>query len=161
QLAPPVCNNAQVLTADDLQYFLAVARTGRLVKAAEELGVDHTTVGRRVNALERQVGQRLFDRRPDSWVLTPPGQRLLEAAEAVSGALKSATEALGGTNTLSGHVRVLTPDGFGAFILAPALGVLRTAHPGLTIELETATAQLHSTVRSFDVAVTLGKPSSD
>jgi len=151
-----------VLSADDLQCFLAVARTGRLVKAADLLGVDHTTVGRRINALERDAGQRLFDRTPSGWLLPPPGQALLEPSEAVSAALQSANEALGGGERgLRGNVRVLTPDGFGAFILAPRLGSLRAAHPDLTVELVTATAQLDHSVRSFDVAVTLGKPSSD
>lgn len=132
------------------------------MKAAELLGVDHTTVGRRINALERDAGQRLFDRTPSGWLLTPPGQALLEPSEAVSAALQSANEALGGgEQSLRGNVRVLAPDGFGAFILAPSLGTLRAAHPDLTVELVTATAQLDHSVRSFDVAVTLGKPSSD
>lgn len=151
-----------MLSADDLQYFLAVARTGRLVKAAEELKVDHTTVGRRINALERNTGSRLFDRTPSGWLLTPAGQLLLEPAEAVTAAMQSATDALGsGDSRLRGAVRVLTPDGFGSFILAPSLGKLRKAHPDLTIELVTATAQLDHSVRAFDVAVTLGKPNSD
>ncbi len=152
-----------MLSADDLKYFLAVAQTGRLVKAAEILEVDHTTVGRRINALERATGQRLFDRNPSGWQLTASGQGLLDPAEAVAAALRAANETVGNRHNtrLQGTVRILAPDSFGSFILAPHLGPLREENPDLTIELVTATAQLDHSVRSFDVAVTLGKPSSD
>lgn len=77
-------------------------------------------------------------------------------------ALQHAHEALGNRgSSLRGNVRILTPDGFGAFILAPEFGTLREKHPDLTVELVTATAQLDHSVGSFDVAVTLGKPASD
>ena len=55
---------------DDLRYFLAVARTGRLLRAGKALGVRHTTVGRRVDALERGLGVQLFHRTADGWKLT-------------------------------------------------------------------------------------------
>ncbi|MBM7368705.1 LysR family transcriptional regulator [Gordonia hydrophobica] len=151
-----------MLSADDLQYFLAVARTGRLVRAAQDLGVDHSTVGRRINALERDTGQRLFDRTPEGWHLTPAGQRLVDPAEAVASAVRDANASLGNrTSHLQGNVRILSTDGFGSFILAPRLRKLADEHPQLTIELVTATAQLDHSVRSFDVAVTLGRPNSD
>ncbi|MBK1787817.1 LysR family transcriptional regulator [Prauserella cavernicola] len=149
------------MTADDLRYFLSVARHGRLARAAEELGVDHTTVGRRLTTLERELGQRLFDRKPSGWVLTEPGQLLVEPAEKVAAAVVSAHELLGGRGAeLQGNVRVLTPDSFGAFLLAPALSQLRQRHPALTIEMVTATVHLSQSVRTFDVAVTLEQPTS-
>lgn len=150
-----------MLSADDLQYFLAVARTRRLVLAAGQLGVDHTTVGRRIGSLETAVGERLFDRTNDGWELTETGHRLLAPAEAVSAALASAHETLGQHDSrLSGTVRVLCPEGFGAFLLAPALKRVNEAHPDLVVELVTETADLGQTIRDFDVAITLEESSS-
>ncbi|GAB7189535.1 LysR family transcriptional regulator [Kineococcus sp. NUM-3379] len=154
------------LSADDLRVFLALARHGRLVQAAASLGVDHTTVGRRVMAMERSTGHRLFDRGPAGWVPTAAGRGLLEPAATVEAALQDATRRLGRRGPerpggeLSGTVRVLAPDGFGSCVLAPGLGPLVRAHPDLTVELVTATAHVPSTNRGFDVLVTLEAPSS-
>jgi DNA-binding transcriptional LysR family regulator len=150
-----------ISSADDLTVFLAVARTGRLVQAARLLGVDHTTVGRRISALERQAGRRLFNRTSGGWELTEDGERLLGPAEAVDAGLASAQEAVSGAGAaLTGTVRILATDGFGAFIVAPALRSLRAAHPELLVELVTETQHFGSSVRDFDVAVTLEQPSS-
>lgn len=146
----------KVISANDLQYFLAVAHAKRLVLAATKLGVDHTTVGRRIGMLESAIGERLFDRTNDGWLLTESGQRLLGPAEAVSAALATVDETLGQHDSkLSGTVRVLCPEGFGAFLLAPALLSLNEAHPDLVVEVVTETAHLGQTVRDFDVAVNL------
>jgi DNA-binding transcriptional LysR family regulator len=156
-----MCKVAQVLSADDFRYFLALAQRGRLTLAATQLGVDHTTVGRRVTALERAVGQRLFDRTPDGWHLTEGGRKLLGPAEMVATAMAQAEDLAGRRgSTLTGTVRVVCPDGFGAFLFAPAAGRLHDVHPDLTVELLTATAHVAQTVREFDVGVTVEKPSS-
>lgn len=148
-----------MISADDLRYFLAVAKHRRLNLAADELRVDHTTVGRRISALEHSLGQRLFDRMAGGWELTSAGGLLVEPAESVAAALRSAHDAIGGRGSpLHGRVRVACPDGFGAFLFAPALGALRKANPDLTVEMITATSHLPLTVRDFDVAVTLEEP---
>jgi DNA-binding transcriptional LysR family regulator len=156
-----VCTIAHVLSADDLQYFLAVARLRRLTSAAAQLGVDHTTVGRRIAGLEKSVGHRLFDRTPNGWELTEGGRLLLAPAELVATAVASAEEQLGGRGSaLTGTVRVVCPDGFGAFLLAPALGELHDAHPELTMELITATPHIVHAVQAFDLAVIQHEPLS-
>ncbi|WP_142047061.1 LysR family transcriptional regulator [Pseudonocardia kunmingensis] len=150
-----------MVSADDLRYFLAVARRGRLTLAAAQLGVDHTTVGRRVVALERALGQRLFDRAAHGWQLTESGHRLLGPAELVATAVASAEELLGGRGqSLTGAVRIVCPDGFGAFLLAPALGALQRDHPALTVELITASPHVAHTLQEFDLAVIQRVPSS-
>lgn len=150
-----------MLSADDLRFFLAVAQRGRLVSAAAQLGVDHTTVSRRIGALERAVGQRLFDRTERGWIPTDAGEHLLTPAENVDTAVALAAERLGiGGDSLSGTVRISCPDAFGAFLLAPALPALSRKFPELVVEMVTATQHLDEAVRSFDVAVTLEKPSS-
>jgi DNA-binding transcriptional LysR family regulator len=149
-----------VVDADDLRYFLEVARTGRLVAAAKGLGVNHTTVGRRITALERAMGNRLFDRVPTGWVLTDAGQELVVHAESIESALLAAMEsAASGGGRLSGKVRIATPDGFGAFVLAPNLAELCSQHPDLDVEIVTATRHDVLATREFDVAVTLERPS--
>ena len=66
---------------DDLRYFLAVARAGRLTAAARRLGADHTTVSRRLASLEAALQAKLFERKPQGYSLTEQGERLLEKAE--------------------------------------------------------------------------------
>lgn len=149
-----------MFTADNLRYFLEVARSGRLSDAARKLAVDQTTVGRRITALERAVGQRLFDRRSAGWRLTEAGNRLVRHAETVESALAAAfEEQTSAPGALSGTVRIVAPDGFGAFVLTPELGRIRRQHPALAIELVTATDHGTVAAREFDVAVTLEPPS--
>ncbi|RJO75152.1 LysR family transcriptional regulator [Nocardia panacis] len=148
-----------MIVADDLRYFLEVARTRRLLTAGRRLGVNHTTVGRRIAALERSIGNRLFDRAPAGWVLTDAGHRLLVHAEAIESTLLAAMESTAsGGGRLSGTVRVATPDGFGTFVLAPNLAELCATHPDLDIQIVTATRNDVLSTREFDLAVTLEPP---
>jgi DNA-binding transcriptional LysR family regulator len=149
-----------MIVADDLRYFLEVSRTGRLLAAGRGLGVTHTTVGRRIAALERAVGKRLFDRAPSGWTLTDAGHDLVVHAEAVESALLAAMESTAsGGGRLAGTVRIATPDGFGAFLLAPNLTGLCVEHPDLNVEIVTATRQDALASREFDVGITLQRPS--
>ena len=68
---------------DDLRVFLTLAREGTLTTAAKTLGVSHPTVARRVQALEKQIGARLFERLPDRFVPTSAGEELLADTEAM------------------------------------------------------------------------------
>ncbi len=78
---------------DDYRYFLAVARTGKLSLAGQQLSVDHATVGRRVKALEESLKIHLFDRSPQGYSLTDAGQSLVNIAEAMeTGAIAAQTE---------------------------------------------------------------------
>lgn len=150
---------SSMFSADNLRYFLEVARTGRLNDAARNLGVDHTTVGRRITALEKSFGQRLFDRSPGGWQLTEAGADLFPHAETVESAVIAAYETrTSSAGPLTGTVRVATTDGFGAFVMAPRLVDLRCRHPHLDIEMVTATEHRSLTARHFDIAVTLEEP---
>jgi DNA-binding transcriptional LysR family regulator len=150
-----------MLSADNLRYFLEVARAGRLSDASRVLEVDHTTVGRRITALERSVGERLFDRAPSGWRLTEAGKRMMPRAEAVESAVMAAYDVQGATpDVLTGSIRITATDGFGAFIIAPHLVELKAVHPRLRVELVTATVHNAVSERHFDVAVTLERPTS-
>ena len=80
----------------DLRFFLELARAGTLSGASRRLEVEHTTVARRIDRLEQQLGTTLFDRSREGYELTEMGQALLPHAEAMEGAALAATEQLGG-----------------------------------------------------------------
>lgn len=148
-----------MISADDMSYFLQVARHQRLTLAGQALGVNHTTVGRRIAKLESDLGIRLFSRRSSGWVLTEAGDRLLVHAETIEDALNAASNVSEQQDaSLSGSVRIVTPDGFGAFLLAPGLGPLRSKHPDLTLEIMTSSQKSSFTTREFDIAVVLLEP---
>ncbi|MFZ3599388.1 LysR family transcriptional regulator [Streptomyces sp. BH104] len=146
--------------ADDLRYLLAVARTGRLVAAADALGVDHTTVSRRIAALEKCLGLRLMERGTEGWALTEAGKAVSESARAIEDALARVADAVSGEDSpsLRGTVRVSAPDGFGTVIATPALARVRRSHPDLRVELITATRQLTLHPSGFDLALAIGTP---
>lgn len=149
-----------MISADDMSYFLQVARNRRLTLAGHVLKVNQTTVGRRITNLESDLGVRLFNRRSSGWLLTEVGERLLVHAETIENALTAAsnvTEHSGAS--LTGSVRIVTPDGFGAFLLAPGVGPLRRKHPELTLEIMTSSQKSSFTTREFDIAVVLLEPS--
>src|SRR6266404_8704619 len=80
--ARETCENAAAMTDwSDLRFFLEVARTGTLAAAGRKLGVDNTTVGRRLSALESDLGSKLLARTPDGLVLTAAGEAIRTAGE--------------------------------------------------------------------------------
>ena len=74
---------SNALDWDDIRYFVELARQGKLSATARVLGVEHSTVARRIGMLETRVGVRLFDRLPKHWVLTAEGEELLAQARRV------------------------------------------------------------------------------
>jgi DNA-binding transcriptional LysR family regulator len=147
------------LDLGNLQYFLALVRAHRLAPAGERLGADHTTVRRRIRALEAAFGQRLFDKTSDGWQLTPAGERLLPHAKAIESEMTAAlANVTGAEPQIAGTVRLLTTDGFGVLVVAPAIARLHVRHPEIKVELVTASRLIHHGVGDFDVAVTLNRP---
>ena len=144
---------------DNLRYFLEVARTGTLVAAARRLGVEHTTVSRRVQALEKQLGEVLFAREAGGHRLTEAGRHLLPGVEAMESAMlgveRSAPVPGGGP---AGLVRVGATEGFGTFILAPHLARLTQRHPQLSIDLLALPRMLHLSRREADIVISLERP---
>lgn len=148
------------LRADDLRYLLAVANTGRLVAAADALGVNHTTVSRRLRALEKVLRARLVERGADGWELTETGRAVAEHARPIQAAVERAALAAAGAqpDALAGTIRITAPDGFGTVFAVPALTRVRERHPNLSVELITATRQLGLHQSGFDLAIAIGKP---
>jgi DNA-binding transcriptional LysR family regulator len=146
------------VSADDVRYLLAVARVGRLVSAAALLGVDHTTVRRRLDRLEAALGVRLLDRGADGWQLTAIGREVVERAAPLEGLVEQVIAAASGADAVRGTVRVAAPEGFGSLFAAPALARVRAEHPGITVELVTSTRPLSLRGSGFDLAITVGSP---
>jgi DNA-binding transcriptional LysR family regulator len=144
---------------DDLRFFLAVARAGRLTAAARQLEADHTTVSRRISSLETALKAKLFERSPQGYTLTEPGERLLAKAEAMETQALAVASELGGADlALTGTVRIGAPDGIGTYFLAPELGTLAERHPGLTLQLVALPRTFSLSKREADIAVTLEQP---
>ena len=144
---------------NDLRAFLAVARTARLTTAAARLGMDHTTVGRRIAALEIGLGARLFDRSPQGYALTPHGERLMPTAERIESLALTAAADLGEADqAVTGVVRIGAPEGFGSYVLAPLMAPLAERHPALDIQLVAISGVLSLSKREADIAVTLSTP---
>jgi DNA-binding transcriptional LysR family regulator len=120
---------------DDLRIFLSLARDGTLTTAAKTLGVSHPTVARRVQALEKQIGARLFDRLPDRFVPTAAGEELLADTEAMEKAALSINRRSAGlSDTVSGVVRLSAGEAMAAW-LARHLPELRTGLRQIEFEL--------------------------
>jgi len=147
------------LNWNDLKVFLAVARTGRLTVAAQKLGLDHTTLGRRIAGLETALGARLFDRSPHGYALTGHGEQLLPTAEGIESLVLTAASDLGEADqSLSGTVRLAAPEGFGSYVLAPLMTTVAERHPELEIQLVAIPGLVSLSKREADIAVTLSPP---
>jgi DNA-binding transcriptional LysR family regulator len=143
----------------DLRFFLAVARTGRLTVAAARLGVEHSTVSRRIAALEATLGAKLFDRRPHGYGLTAAGERLMSTAEGMESLALAAQGTIGGgALCVAGTVRIGAPDGFGTFFLAPRIAALAETHPDLDIQLLAMPRLFSLSKREADLAISLSRP---
>ena len=142
---------------DDLLILLTVARLGRFNAVAETLGTTHTTISRRILALDRQLGGRTLERSPHGWELTELGSQAVAAAEAIEGTLGALSSRIARTgDQLAGLVRIATPDGFGATFVAPALVRLQQDHPLLNVEILSATRKVSQNRSGVDLELVVG-----
>jgi DNA-binding transcriptional LysR family regulator len=139
---------------DDLRVFLAVARHGTLSAAARVLGQSQPTMGRRLQALEASLGQALFQRTPEGFVLTDEGAAVMVHAERMEAdALALARQLEGADAQLEGMLRVSSSDWFGLQVLAPVCAELTARHPRISVELLTDARLLSLARREADLAV--------
>lgn len=157
------CRHAQGVMAgldwNDLRYVLAVANAGSLAGAARKLGVNHTTVLRRVSAFEKQLGLRLFERLPTGYVLTAGGEGLIAAARDIDDTVTTLERKLAGQDLrLSGTVRVTTTDTLMGSILPEILAEFRESYQGIQLEIAVSNVMFNLTKRDADVAI---RPAND
>ena len=139
---------------DDLRFVLAVADQGSVASAARRLGVNHTTVLRRVHAFEEAKKIRLFERLPTGYVLTAEGEQLVTAARGIDDTVAALERRIAGRDLkLEGVIRVTTTDTFMASILPRHLASFRLEHPLIAIELALTNHRLNLTKRDADIAI--------
>ena len=144
---------------DDIRIFLAVARSGQILGAAKRLGLNHTTVARRLTALETALSTTLIERRTNGSTLTQAGEEFLLAAERMEAEMLSARAQVGDADVaVSGTVRVGAPDGFGVNSLSPRLARLTRQYPDLTIQLVPVPRSFSLSRREADIAITVDRP---
>ncbi len=144
---------------DDLRVFLALARTGRVSAAARRLDVEHTTVSRRIAALERTLGVPLFFRTRTGYVLTPHGENVLANAERMEAeALAAAARARERTSEPAGRVRVALAPEFASHWLVPKLAAFRTKYPRIVLHVLVGTRERDLTRGEADLAIQTPRP---
>lgn len=138
---------------DDLRLFLATARAGSSRQAGRELGINQSTVSRRIRKLEDHSGARLFDRRPGGLSLTEAGEELLALAGDVEDRIAVLDRRLQGRDeTLRGQVRLSLPDMFVGEIAAP-IARFGQRYPDIEVEVVTDNSNVRLTHREADLAL--------
>ena len=141
---------------DDVRVFLAVSREGSVSRAGQSLGVNHTTVARRVAALEAKLAARLFDRSRDGYALTQAGENMVPMALAMEASAQAIDRQVFGRDAvLSGPLKLTVPYDLANRIVVPALGAFATRYPQIDLELLTTTGRLDLQAREADLALRL------
>lgn len=144
---------------NDLVFFLELARQNRLMPTARRLRVDHTTVSRRISELEKDLSAKLFDRKPDGFVLTEQGHRLYAIAEGIELKTSEILETIASERVApTGRVRVASMEGIGAFFLAERFAALSQQEPGIVVELVTERHLINLTKREADISISFVPP---
>ncbi len=139
---------------DYLRYIHALANGGTLARAGELLGVHQTTVLRRLDQMEEELGIQLFERNRDGLAVTPAGEMALREAERLSVDMENLERRLAGQEAEpEGRVRIATTDSLLSGLLAPLLAELVLKHPGIELEAITSTDVAGPTLRDADLVL--------
>ena len=139
---------------NDLPYFIAVAETGNLSRAAARLQVNHSTVFRRLQSLEARLGVRLFERQPEGYLLTQAGELALQQARLAEEAVGGLRRRVAGQDVaLHGQVRMTTAPKLATDYVAPALAALAAVHPGIRVEVLVSDSDYDLSRREADLAL--------
>ncbi|MGH6642250.1 MAG: LysR family transcriptional regulator [Bradyrhizobium sp.] len=140
---------------DDLRHFLAFARAGSMQAAAQILGVNQSTVQRRIAELEDRIGRRLVERHLGGYRLTTLGEELRPAAEGVEAAVAAFERGLAARDKgLTGTIRLTCGSGVAACLRrAPLIDAFHARHPGLQVELVITDRVLDLSKAEADIAI--------
>ncbi|MHA1565691.1 MAG: LysR family transcriptional regulator [Alphaproteobacteria bacterium] len=139
---------------DDLRYFLAVARRGSIRGAAIMLKVNHSTVSRRIDAFEKKLGVRLFERFPTGYFLTQAGEEMLQSAERIESEVAAVDRLVAGRDArLAGLLRVALHDSLAQMLLMPDLAAFCDLYPEIELELVISHSMADLTRREADIAI--------
>jgi DNA-binding transcriptional LysR family regulator len=138
---------------NDLRLVLAVFREGSLSGAARKLGVTHSTVFRRLGAIEQNMGVRLFERFRDGYAPTPAGETAAASAARLEDEVHTLERKLSGQDLRpSGTVRITTTDTLGAILMRHLMS-MRAVHPEIRLEIVISNAMADLTRREADIAI--------
>jgi DNA-binding transcriptional LysR family regulator len=143
---------------NDLRDFLAISRHRTLSAAADALGVQQSTMGRRLKALEARVGAKLLQRTSSGFVLTAAGEAILNSVERIETETQAVERAISGKDVrLEGVVRLAAVEDLTVQILTPILAEFHAQYPGITLELITDMRELSLLNGEVDVALRLSR----
>ncbi|WP_026437395.1 LysR family transcriptional regulator [Acidovorax sp. JHL-9] len=147
---------------DNLRVFLGVARARSALEASHALGLNQSTISRRLHRLEGDIGSKLFDRNSQGHRLTSAGHRLLEHVEKLESTLSAVESDVFGDNiALTGEIRLGATEAFGSYFLAPHLAHFCTRHPAITVDLLPMPRNVNLSKREADASVTVDRPTTD
>lgn len=139
---------------NSLQVFLAVVQSGSVRSAGERLQMSHSTVSRRIEALEVQLGTTLFDRLASGYVLTVAGENLVPVAERIEAEILAAQRKLSGSDKqLAGDIRFTLPDVAASHLLMPDLVAFTQRYPNIVLDMETTYQPIDLNRRDTDIAL--------
>lgn len=139
---------------DDFRLVSAIAESRSLVGAAEKLGINHSTVFRRLGALEKNLGSRLFDRSRAGYSTTPAGDEMVALANRISDNVSEFERAVAGRDLQpAGLLRVTTNDTFIVHLLTPVFASFRAAYPDITLDIIVTQQALNLSQRDADIAI--------
>ena len=139
---------------NDVRYFLSLARLGSIRAAGASLGVSHSTVARRVEALEIELSTRLFDRNRDGYTLTTAGTQMVPGAERVEREMLVLERELAGQDErLAGPIRLTCCDEFIPGMMVQALAELSGRYPEIELEITTDSRSFDLSRGEADIAV--------
>lgn len=147
---------------DDMKVFLAITATGGLKKAAQKLGVHHTSVARRIKIFEGDLGVKLFDRLPGGYALTQAGESLQQSAQLIRQEFNTIeSNLLGKDLRLEGDICLTVPHGFALHLLMPDLQEFMTCYPGVNLKVDMRYTMSDLANREADVAIRLVNEPAD
>jgi DNA-binding transcriptional LysR family regulator len=147
-------STAEPFDWDDLRLLLAIARGGGLVAAARSLGINHSSVYRRLDALEARLAVRLFERDRGAYRLTSAGELMVDAAQRMEAEVLGASRrVLGSDSKLAGVIRVSTSELLGLHLMPPLLRDFPQRYPDVEIELSIDNRLVDLIQRHADVAI--------
>jgi DNA-binding transcriptional LysR family regulator len=139
---------------DNLRIFLALANEGSVRSAGAVLGISHSTVARRIDAFEDQLGVRLFDRTPGGYAPTAAGEEMLGAAARIEEDVNTLERKILGQDTrLAGEIRITLPDAIVSELLMPDLATFTRNYPDIDLEIILSYRQLDLSRREADIAI--------
>ncbi len=141
---------------DDLRLFLAVARTGSISGAARQLGIQHSTVSRRMRRFETAIGARLIERKKSGYVLTHAGEQVAASATRMETEILGVDGALADLDAqLSGTLRVSAINNMASTVLMPMFARFREQHPHVELHVMVSNSDISLVEREADIAIRL------